>query len=75
VKQRLRRAWALDDHGRALDQLRALAGELDRSYPGAAGSLRRTVTLCASRSGMYCVNACLFSPARCAMIRCGSPRE
>jgi transposase-like protein len=40
VKQRLRRAWALDDHGRALDQLRALASELDRSYPGAAGSLR-----------------------------------
>ena len=40
VRQRLRRAWALDDHVRALDQLRRLAGELDRSYPGAAGSLR-----------------------------------
>ncbi len=40
VKQRLRRAWALDDRARALDQLRRLAGELDRSYPGAAGSLR-----------------------------------
>src|SRR5712691_11092737 len=40
VKQRLRRAWALDDHDRALDQLRALVGELDHSYPGAAGSLR-----------------------------------
>ena len=40
VKQRLRRAWTLDDHARALDQLRLLAGELDRSYPGAAGSLR-----------------------------------
>jgi putative transposase len=38
VKQRLRRAWALDDHDRALDQLRALARELERSYPGAAGS-------------------------------------
>jgi hypothetical protein len=24
---------------------------------------------------MYCVNACLFSPADCAMIRCGPPRE
>ena len=36
VKQRLRRAWALDDHARALEQLRALAGELDGSYPGAA---------------------------------------
>jgi putative transposase len=49
VKQRLRRAWALDDHARALDQLRRLASELDRSYPGAAGSLREgleeTVTL------------------------------
>jgi len=40
VKQRLRRAWALDDQARALEQLRALAGELERSYPGAAGSLR-----------------------------------
>jgi len=40
VKQRLRRAWALDDHSRALDQLRLLAGELDRAFPGAAGSLR-----------------------------------
>jgi putative transposase len=49
VKQRLRRAWALDGHARALDQLRQLASELDRSYPGAAGSLREgleeTVTL------------------------------
>ena len=54
VKQRLRRAWALDDHARALDQLRLLARELDRSYPGAAGSLREgleeTVTL--SRLGV-----------------------
>jgi hypothetical protein len=40
VKQRLRRAWALDDHVRALEQLRQLAGELERTYPGAAGSLR-----------------------------------
>ena len=40
VKQRLRRAWALDEHARALEQLRALAGELDRTYPGAAASLR-----------------------------------
>ncbi len=39
VKQRLRRAWALEDHARALDQLRQLAGELDHSYPGAAGML------------------------------------
>jgi hypothetical protein len=54
VKQRLRQAWALDDHGRALDQLRRLAGELDRNYPGAAGSLREgmqeTLTLTSSAS-------------------------
>ena len=43
VKQRLRRAWGLDDHARALDQLRALARELDRSNPGAAGSLREGI--------------------------------
>jgi putative transposase len=40
VKQRLRRAWAVNDHGRALEQLRTLASELERTYPGAAGSLR-----------------------------------
>jgi transposase-like protein len=40
VKQRLRRAWARDDHDRALDELRVLAGELERSHPGAAASLR-----------------------------------
>jgi putative transposase len=54
VKQRLRRAWALDDHARALDQLRQLAGELDRSFPGAAGSLREGMdeTLTLSRLGV-----------------------
>ncbi len=54
VKQRLRRAWALDDHARALDQLRALAGELDRGYPGAAGSLREGLeeTLTLTRLGV-----------------------
>jgi putative transposase len=54
VKQRLRRAWALDDHARALDQLRLLAGELDRSYPGAAGSLREGLeeTLTLTRLGV-----------------------
>jgi transposase-like protein len=40
VKRRLRRAWAETDRLRALDQLRLLAGELDRTHPGAAGSLR-----------------------------------
>jgi transposase-like protein len=54
VKQRLRRAWALDDHARALDQLRQLAGELERSYPGAAGSLRQGMeeTLTLTRLGV-----------------------
>jgi putative transposase len=54
VKQRLRRAWALDDHTRALDQLRRLAGELDRSYPGAASSLREGMeeTLTLTRLGV-----------------------
>jgi transposase-like protein len=54
VKQRLRRAWALDDHARALDQLRALAGELERSHPGAAGSLREGMdeTLTLTRLGV-----------------------
>src|SRR5487761_814121 len=54
VKQRLRRAWALDDHARALDQLRRLAGELDHSYPGAAGSLREGMeeTLTLTRLGV-----------------------
>jgi len=54
VKQRLRRAWALDDHPRALDQLRQLASELERSYPGAAGSLREGMeeTLTLTRLGV-----------------------
>ena len=54
VKQRLRRAWALDDHDRALEQLRALARELERSYPGSAGSLREGMeeTLTLTRLGV-----------------------
>jgi putative transposase len=39
VKARLRRAWAEDDHDRALHQLQLLASELERSHPGAAASL------------------------------------
>jgi putative transposase len=52
VKQRLRRAWALEDHTRALEQLRLLAGEL--VYPGAAGSLREGMeeTLTLTRLGV-----------------------
>ena len=55
VQQRLRRAWALDDHARALEQLRLLARELDRSYPGAAGSLREGMdeTLTLTRLGVH----------------------
>jgi len=54
VKQRLRRAWALEDHARALDQLRLLAGELERTHPGAAGSLREGMeeTLTLTRLGV-----------------------
>lgn len=40
VKARLRRAWRETDYDRALEQLRRLASELDRTHPGAAGSLR-----------------------------------
>jgi len=40
VKARLRRAWGETDHGRALEQLKRLASELERTHPGAAGSLR-----------------------------------
>src|SRR5947207_2852115 len=54
VTHRLRNAWALDDHARALDQLHRLAGELDHSYPGAAGSLREGIeeTLTLTRFGV-----------------------
>jgi putative transposase len=54
VKQRLRRAWAADDHACGLEQLRRLAGELDHSYPGAAGSLREGIeeTLTLTRLGV-----------------------
>jgi putative transposase len=54
VKRRLRRAWASDDHARALDELNALAQELDRTHPGAAGSLREGMaeTLTLTRLGI-----------------------
>jgi transposase-like protein len=54
VRRRLRAAWALDDHDRALDQLRALADELARSDPGAAASLREGMeeTLTVTRLGV-----------------------
>ena len=40
IKARMRRAWRETDYHRALEQLQALAAELDRTHPGAAGSLR-----------------------------------
>jgi putative transposase len=54
VRRRLRAAWALHDHDRALDQLRALADELTRSHPGAAASLREGIeeTLTVTRLGV-----------------------
>ena len=54
VRRRLRQAWALDDHGAALDRLRVLAAELERSHPGAAASLREGVeeTLTITRLGV-----------------------
>jgi len=54
VKRRMRQAWADRDHGRALEQLRALATELERSHPGAAGSLREGMeeTLTLARLGI-----------------------
>ena len=54
VKRRLRAAWADSDHARALDQLRVLVGELDRSHPGAAASLREGMeeTLTLTRLGI-----------------------
>jgi hypothetical protein len=54
VKTRLRRAWRSDDHAAALEQLRRLAGELERSHPGAAASLNEGLeeTLTVTRLGV-----------------------
>jgi putative transposase len=54
VKARLRRAWAETEHDRALEQLGALALELDRAHPGAAASLREGIeeTLTVTRLGI-----------------------
>ena len=55
VKRRLRAAWKLTDHTIALDRLQALAGELERSHPGAAASLREglTETVTLQRLGVH----------------------
>jgi len=54
IRARLRRAWADDDYERALQQLQALASELERSHPGAAASLREGLeeTLTVTRLGV-----------------------
>jgi len=54
VKRRLRAAWAEPAHGRARERLRALAGELEHTHPGAAGSLREGMeeTLTLNRLGI-----------------------
>jgi transposase-like protein len=54
VRRRLRQAWALDDHDVARERLHTLAGELERSHPGAAASLREGLdeTLTVTRLGV-----------------------
>src|SRR6266487_6106198 len=54
VKHRLRRAWADENHDRALAQLQTLAGELEHSHPGAAASLKEGMaeTLTVTRLGI-----------------------
>jgi transposase-like protein len=54
VKARLRRAWKDTDHDRALEQLTALALELELAHPGAAASLREGLeeTLTVTRLGI-----------------------
>jgi transposase-like protein len=55
LKRRLRAAWKLTDHDVALERLNALAGELTRSHPGAAASLREGLaeTLTLQRLGVH----------------------
>jgi putative transposase len=54
VKARLRRAWKDTDYESALEQLNALALELDHAHPGAAASLREGMeeTLTVTRLGI-----------------------
>jgi transposase-like protein len=54
VKRRLRQAWQDNEHEIALEQLNALALELDRAHPGAAASLREGMeeTLTVTRLGI-----------------------
>src|SRR5439155_251413 len=43
IKARMRKAWRETDYPRALEQLTRLADELERTHPGAAGSLREGI--------------------------------
>ena len=54
IKHRLRRAWAEEDHDRALSELQTLVGELEHSHPGAAASLKEGMaeTLTVTRLGI-----------------------
>jgi transposase-like protein len=74
VKQRLRSAWRLDDHAAALERLRALVAELERSHPGAAASLREGLeeTLTLQRLGIRgSLKTTLASTNPCeSMIEC-----
>ena len=74
IKRRLRAAWALDDHAAALERLRGLAGELERSHPGAAASLREGLeeTLTVTRLGVRgALRATLASTNPCeSMLEC-----
>jgi len=74
LKRRLRKAWKLEDHEKALADLQLLAGELDRSHPGAASSLREGLeeTLTLTRLGITgTLKATLESTNPCeSMIEC-----
>ncbi len=74
VKQRLRAAWKLDEHALALARLETLAGELERSHPGAAASLREGLeeTLTLQRLGIRgSLKTTLASTNPCeSMIEC-----
>ena len=54
VRAKLRKAWADPDHARALTALKALAGQLAKVHPDAAGSLREGLeeTLTLTRLGV-----------------------
>ncbi|MDQ2758981.1 MAG: IS256 family transposase [Actinomycetota bacterium] len=54
IRAKLRAAWADPDHNEALKSLRALAAQLDRVHPDAAGSLREGIeeTLTLTRLGV-----------------------